>query len=108
MAAVTGRSHCNSCCGDDGLIAVEIRVTTVRPEFLPAMTIRVKTDVFFDVMHCSFVDKGQYLGEASLFHLHGIRRINTTALKMETAGSPETSVQVYQIIRRHIPENSNL
>jgi hypothetical protein len=58
MAAATGRSHCNSCWEDDGLIAEKIRVTTVRPEVLTARPVRIKTAVFLGVMHCSFVNTG--------------------------------------------------
>jgi hypothetical protein len=51
--------------------------------------------VFWDVAPCSLVESNRLIS-------------NFIALMMEAVSTPETSVSLYQTIRRNIPEDSQL
>lgn len=66
---------------------------------------KIRIVVLEEVTPCSFV--AQTL-QTKLLYPSSVQKKDCLTLKMEAVGSSETSVPVYQITRRHIPEDYDL
>ena len=68
------------------------------PEINPSVTLCVKITVFRDVMSCSYVEEHKMFGRSCYLHLQCSR------LRKKPELYSETSVHIYQTIRRSVSE----
>ena len=85
----------------------------IDPTYRFCMALKIKTEIFWFVTPCSFVDRYQYFGGACCPHLRPTSNplyltLLASILKMEAAHSSETLVSTYKETRSHNPGDYNV
>jgi hypothetical protein len=89
------------------MIDMQMNTTALR-NILHSRSEVPKINFFRDVTSCSPADIYQHFRGTCSLYFHGIKANQFSALKMETAGSSEVLLCIYQTILHHTPEDSNL